>query len=152
MDPRLAVSLQVIDDIYAEEHAHMLLASRAITAFSLVSFGVALAGLYGVVAFLVASRTREIGIRMALGAAAGDIRRMVLVASGRMAIVGTIAGLGLAFFAARATASQLFGVSPADPVTYLLVGATACATAILATWMPARRAAATDPAMTLRSE
>jgi putative ABC transport system permease protein len=152
MDPRLAVTMSLVDENYARLNAPILLASRAIGIFSLVSFTIAMAGLYGVIAFVVASRTREIGIRMALGAAAADIRRMVLVMSGRMVLIGAAAGVAMAFVAARWVESQLFGVSPSDPTTYAVVVAAVGLTALLATWAPARQAAATDPAITLRAE
>jgi putative ABC transport system permease protein len=152
MDPRLAVTLRLVDDDYARLSAPTLLAARAVGLFSLVSFAIAMAGLYGVVAFVVSIRTREIGIRMALGAAASDIRRMVLAISGRMVLVGATAGVAMAFGVARWIESQLFGVSPSDPTTYAVVVAAVGLTAVIATWAPARRAAATDPAITLRAE
>jgi putative ABC transport system permease protein len=77
---------------------------------------------------------------------------MVLVASGRMVAAGALAGIGLAFMVARWTESQLFGVSAADPTTYALVAVAVCSAALVATWAPAQRAAATDPATTLRAE
>lgn len=152
LDARLAVTLRLVDDDYARLSAPTLLAARAVGIFSLVSFAIAMAGLYGVVAFVVSIRTREIGIRMALGAAASDIRRMVLAVSGRMVLVGATAGVAMAFGVARWIESQLFGVSPSDPATYAVVVAAVGLTAVIATWAPARRAAATDPAITLRAE
>jgi predicted permease len=152
MDPRLAVTLDLVDDSYAQMNAPVLLAARAVGIFSLVSFAIAMAGLYGVIAFVVASRTREIGIRIALGADGADIRRMVLTTSGRMVLAGSAAGVAIAFGAARWVESQLFGVSPSDPSTYALVVGAVGLTSMVATWAPARQAARTDPAITLRAE
>src|SRR5690606_15878204 len=101
IDPRLAVTTELVDDAYAQQNAHILLASRSVGIFSVVSLAIALAGLYGVIAFVVTSRTREIGIRMALGAAAADIRRMVLASSGRMVVAGAALGAAIAFGAGR---------------------------------------------------
>jgi ABC-type lipoprotein release transport system permease subunit len=152
MDPRLAVSMSLVDERYAQLNSHILLAARAVGVFSLVSFAIAMAGLYGVIAFVVAGRRREIGIRMALGAAAADIRRMVLTTSARMVVAGAAAGVAIAFWAAHWVESQLFGVSPSDPTTYGAVVAAVALTGLVATWAPARQAAAIDPAITLRAE
>lgn len=152
VDPQLAVTLEIVDDTYARKNDETRLAAQIVGVFGGVSFLVAMAGLYGVVAFMVASRTREIGIRMALGAAAGDIRRMVLASSGRMVATGSLMGATVAFGAARWIESQLFGVSPSDPRLYLVVIAGVAGVALLATWHPARQASATDPAVTLRAE
>jgi ABC-type antimicrobial peptide transport system permease subunit len=109
-------------------------------------------GLYGVAAFFVAGRTREIGIRIALGARRGNVQRLVLRSAIQPVMLGTVAGSALAFFASRLIASQLFGVVPGDPTTYALVLSTMVVTALVATWRPARKASTIDPAVTLRAE
>jgi ABC-type antimicrobial peptide transport system permease subunit len=152
LDPRLVPTITSVDDLYADQHASALLALRVVGAFSVVAWIVAMAGLYAVISYLVAMRTREIGIRMALGADRRDIRRQILSASGRLVAVGTAVGVGAAYALARTLQSQLFGISPADPVAYLAVVGTVAATAILASWQPAERAARTEPSITLRSE
>jgi ABC-type antimicrobial peptide transport system permease subunit len=109
-------------------------------------------GLYGVTAFAVASRTREIGVRMALGADRARVVRLVVWQAARVAGIGGALGLLLAIGVSQLVASLLFGVSPLDPVTY---GATLAALAtitVIATALPARRAATVDPLRALRAE
>jgi ABC-type antimicrobial peptide transport system permease subunit len=151
-DPKLQVTASLIDEIYAQPNADVRLTSAVVRLFSGLAFVIAMAGLYAVIAFLVASRTREIGVRMALGADRAAIRRMVLVSSGRLALAGVALGALVAVGAARWIESQLFGVSMVDPATYLGVCAAVVSTALLATWYPARQAARIDPAVTLRAE
>jgi ABC-type antimicrobial peptide transport system permease subunit len=123
-----------------------------VTSFAVVAFGIATAGVFGVMAFLVSQRTREIGIRMALGAGRRDVRRLVLRSSLRLIVSGVIVGVVGAALASRWLAAQFVGISATDPATYLLVGSVLTATALVATWLPARRAAQVDPATTLRAE
>jgi predicted lysophospholipase L1 biosynthesis ABC-type transport system permease subunit len=121
---------------------------------SVGSIGIFLAalGLYGLMAFLVTQRTREIAIRMALGASNQDVRSMILKQAGRLAIIGGTVGLALAAGISVLAQTLLVGVTPMDPLSF---GGTAALFAIvlaIAAWNPARRAAATDPASALRSE
>jgi ABC-type antimicrobial peptide transport system permease subunit len=102
-------------------------------------------GIYSVLSYLVGQRTQEIGIRMALGARRLDVLRMVLQDGARMRIV---AALGLT----RLMASMLFGVKPTDPITFGLVAVVLCGIALLASYVPARRAARVDPMVALRYE
>jgi ABC-type antimicrobial peptide transport system permease subunit len=109
-------------------------------------------GLYGLMAFLVTQRTREIAIRMALGASDGRMHAMVLTQAARLAAVGGAIGLGMAAGIGTLARSLLVGVPPVDPVSF---GGTAALFAVVlaaACWMPARRAASTDPAQALRAE
>ncbi|RKH90646.1 FtsX-like permease family protein, partial [Corallococcus sp. AB045] len=109
-------------------------------------------GLYGVVAYAVVQRTRELGIRMALGARAGQLMGMVLSHYLRLTAVGLVLGLGLAWGASRALSHLLNGVRPTDPLTYGLVVAVLGAVAFLAALLPARRAAHVPPAIVLRAD
>ncbi len=109
-------------------------------------------GVYGVLAMLVASRTREIGVRLALGASPGGIARRVVGESLRNAAPGIAVGTGLAIVAGRLLESGLVGVSGSDPVTLILVAATMLAAAVMAALVPALRAARVDPAVTLRGD
>ena len=108
-------------------------------------------GLYGVLSYVVAERTREIGVRMALGARSEGVRRMVVLQGVRVVAVGIVVGMAVSAGATRALASLLFGVGAADPLTYVLVGLTMMAVGALASYLPARRASRLDPVESLRA-
>jgi len=152
VDRRLRVTMESVDAMYAEMFGDVLLATRITTGFSVVAMLVALVGIYGVMAYLVMSRRREIGVRMALGARPGDILRLVIASSARLVLVGIAIGTAVALGLARWTASQFFGVSAMAPGSYVMVALVVAAAALVATWHPARQAARVDPVRTLRSE
>jgi ABC-type antimicrobial peptide transport system permease subunit len=108
-------------------------------------------GLYGVIAFSVSRRTREIGIRMALGSSRGMVVQRVLREALTLVVVGTVAGVVMAAWAAQALSSVLLGVTPLDPISYVVAGAVLLTVAALAAIVPARRAASVDPLVALRS-
>jgi predicted permease len=134
--------------------------SMARTSFTLVMLGIAsgvalllgAVGIYGVISYSVSQRTREIGVRMALGAARRDVNRLVLKEGVPLIVAGLALGLVGAFGLTRLMASLLFGVSPVDPVTFASVAVTLSAVALLASYLPARRASALDPTEALRWE
>ena len=109
-------------------------------------------GVYGVISYSVAQRNQEIGIRMALGAQRGDVLAMVLTHAGKIAAAGVLTGLVASLFLTRLMSKLLFSVSPFDPVTFATVAGVIVATALIASYIPARRALRIDPARTLRSE
>jgi ABC-type antimicrobial peptide transport system permease subunit len=109
-------------------------------------------GLYGVVAFSVNRRTREVGIRMALGAKASDVIRMVLREGSRQLVIGLAIGIAIALGIARVMASAVELIDPLDPVALLVVPAVLAATGVLALLVPARRAASVTPSVALRRE
>ena len=109
-------------------------------------------GIYGVIAYAVSQRTREIGIRMALGARPGELTAMFVRHGILLPGTGAAIGLAVAFGVTRLMSSLLFHVSPADPLTYLLVSLSLVAIAALASYLPSRRAAAIDPSDALRAE
>jgi len=109
-------------------------------------------GVYGVVSYVVAQRRREVGIRMAMGATTGQVGAMVLREGGTLAGMGILVGATLAAGLTRLLSAILFGVSPLDPVTFGSVTAALLVAVLLASWIPARRAAGVDPAETLRGE
>jgi len=120
--------------------------------FGAIALLLAAVGIYGVVAYTTRQRTREIGIRMALGAEKGAIFRLVLRQGLSLTIVGLISGAGLALALTRFLRNQLFGVAPTDAPTFLLVGVVLALVATLACYVPARRAAQVDPLAALHSE
>jgi predicted permease len=125
----------------------LLLSSFAIVALALASIGI-----YGVLAYLVTQRTREIGIRMALGARAADVLRLVLREGMMPVVLGGIAGMVAALAATRALRTMLFGVTPLDPVSFAAAPALLAIVALLACYLPARRATRVDPLVALREE
>jgi predicted permease len=118
--------------------------------FAAVALGLAVMGIYGVMSFGVAQRTREIGVRMALGADHGRVLGMMIREGATLAALGTLAGLGAALALTRILRTLLFEVTPADPMTYLAIVLVVVAAALMASWLPARRAARVDPAEALR--
>ncbi len=122
------------------------------TVFGVLALGLAAIGLYGVVAYVVAQRTREAGVRIALGAREADVVRVMGGQGMRPALIGIVLGVGIALILTRLIANQLYGVSPSDPATYAAVALVLCAVAALACYLPARRAARVDPVIALRSE
>lgn len=121
-------------------------------AFGLLALLLALAGLYGVIAYSVSQRTQEVGIRMALGAAPGDVLGMVVWQGLRLTLTGAGIGLAGALGATRVLSSMLYGISSTDPLSYLSVVALLLAVATLASYIPARRATRVDPIVALRYE
>jgi ABC-type antimicrobial peptide transport system permease subunit len=111
-----------------------------------------LTGIYGVISYSVSQRTKEIGIRMALGAKHQEVTRMFLGHGVRLAAVGIACGLATAFAATRLLSSLLFSVSPMDPMTYVGVALSLLTAAALASYLPALRATAVDPVEALRAE
>ncbi len=120
--------------------------------FAAVALALAAIGAYGVISYSVAQRTHEIGVRMALGAAPSDVRAMVLRQGMGVVLAGTAAGLVASLALARVLRSMLYGVSSNDPATYSVVTALLLLTALLACWIPARRATRVDPLIALRHE
>jgi len=153
----VAPSLPVYRVISLED---LLAGAVARTTFTLLLLGVAAVvalligamGIYGVIAYLVALRTREIGVRLALGAQPTDVRRMVVRGAVGDAAAGVALGLIGAALMTRGLATLLFGVSPTDPLALTAASVLLLGTAIAASWVPARRVARLDPAMALRSE
>ena len=153
VNPNLPLARVRTLDEYVDE-------SMARTSFTLLMLGTAagvalflgVVGIYGVISYVVSERTREIGVRMAMGAERGDIGRMVLRQAGSLAGLGVILGLVAAAGLTRLMGSLLYGVSPMDPVTFAAVSATLALVALVASWIPARRAAGVDPVVALRFE
>jgi putative ABC transport system permease protein len=120
--------------------------------FAALAVALAGVGIYGVLSYTVAQRVREIGVRMALGARAGDVLRMVIGGGLRPTLIGVGLGIVAGALGARALGSLLYGVAPTDPVTFVAVAGLFVAIALIAMYLPARRATRVDPLVTLRSE
>jgi ABC-type antimicrobial peptide transport system permease subunit len=118
---------------------------------SLMALVLSAIGLYGVVSYVVGQRRGEIGIRVALGAQKGEVGRMIVVQSVRMAVIGVVLGVVGALGVTRLMRSLLFEVEPSDPVTLGLVGLFLLVVAACASWIPARRAMRVDPSEALRT-
>ena len=120
--------------------------------FGAVALVLAAVGIYGVMAYSVGQRSREMGIRLALGASPRQVQAMVMGGGLRLALAGVAVGLFGALAVTRALQATLFEVSAADPLTFSAVSALLLAIAVLASWAPARRATRVDPATSLRAE
>jgi predicted permease len=137
----------ISDSLSAQRFAMILLGVFAVLALLLASIGI-----YGVISYVVGQRTREIGIRMALGAARGRVLQMVLLQAGKMVLLGLGIGLTAAIGLTRLMANMLFGVSPTDPATLFGVAVLLALVALVACYWPARRATLVDPTVALRYE
>jgi putative ABC transport system permease protein len=120
--------------------------------FGFVALALSAVGVYGVIAYSVAERTHEIGIRVALGASRGDVVGMVMGQGTMMTVAGLAIGLGGAWFATRFIASLLYGIAPGDPLTLGAAAGTLGVVAMAACYLPARRAMRVDPMVALRHE
>jgi predicted permease len=145
-------AVRPMTDLIAGGVAQRQFLMRLLIVFGGVATVLSLLGIYGVMAYSVSQRTREIGIRMAIGARQSDVAGMVLRGGFTMAAAGTVAGTVAALALGGFLRSQLFGVQPADPLTIAAVAIVMMAVAAAAAYLPARRAAAVDPVIALRAE
>jgi predicted permease len=153
VDPTLSVEgVTRLDELIERRVGETKLVIWASAAVGALALLLAAAGLYGVMAYAVAGRTKEIGIRMALGAGRGRVRRMILADGLALAAVGTLAGLLVSAACMRLMQSMLYGISPIDPLTYAAVALFLTAVALMACYVPARRATKVDPMVALRYE
>jgi putative ABC transport system permease protein len=151
LDPEVPVyAIRTLEDLVSDRTAQRRLAVTLITVFAAVALLLAAVGIYGVMSYAVAQRTQEIGIRMALGAEREHILRMVLRHGTLMALTGVALGLAGAFGLARLITSLLFQISATDPPTFSVVPLLLIAVAVLACYVPARRATRVDPLVALR--
>lgn len=152
LDPAISVQVQGFDEILAASLAGRRFTLLLMGVFALTALLIAAVGLYGVIAYLVAQRAREVGIRIALGAQTTEVTRMVVAQGARLALIGVGIGIAAALALTRFLAGLVFGVGTADPVTFVGIGILLTTVAIAASWVPARRAARVDPAVALRAE
>jgi len=153
IDPNLPVfGEQSMDELVAASLAQRRFAMQVVGLFGVLALVMAAVGIYGVMAYAVTQRTREIGIRLALGASTGSILRWLLNQGMRLTVIGAGVGLLGALAATRLLRGLLFGVSPTDIVTYIGLTLLLAVVALLACYIPARRATRVDPLVALRSE
>src|SRR6185295_1541318 len=153
VDPGLPVaSVKTLDALLADSVAAPRANAFLLSLLAVLALVLAAVGVYGVLSYSVAERTREIGLRMALGASVGEILRQLLREGLAIVFAGIAAGLLGAFFLARTLESLLYGVTARDPLTYLGVPLVLLAVAVIATWVPARRATRVEPVVALRYE
>lgn len=153
LDPSVAVTrVMTMRAMMTRHYSLYSVLANVLTIFALIALLIAAAGIYGVVSYGVAQRTQEIGIRMALGAKYHGIVRMVLTDGARVAVIGLVLGLIGSWFAGNALAFLLYGVAPRDPATLVVVAAILGAVALIASYVPARRAGMVEPVVALRYE
>jgi predicted permease len=153
IDSALDVSkAETMDELIAPELAEPRLEALLLAAFAITAVVLAAIGLYGIMAQTVAQRHRELGVRMVLGATAAELRTMMLRQAAIITAIGGVAGLAGALAGSRMLSAVLFRVSPTDPATLLGISLLLAAVALLAAWIPARRATRIDPASALRSQ
>lgn len=152
LDPQVPVTnVAMLQDVVTRAIGRPRFAGTLMSLFALTSLLVGALGVYGVLAYLVRARTQEIGVRMALGATAGSVQRMVLRQGLVLAAIGLVIGVAVSLLAGGVIRSMLYGISPADPLTLLIVGGVLTAVSFVASYLPARRATRIDPAAALRS-
>ncbi len=157
LDPDVPIyGARALDDILADSRGQRRIGAQLLAAFSLLALVLAAVGIYGVMAYAVQQRTQEIGIRLALGAQKNDILKMIvghgMILAGIGVAIGWVAAFGTSFGLTRAVATLLFKVSPADPPTFASTPLLLLAVALLACYLPARRAMRVDPMVALRYE
>ena len=153
VDPREVIyGAQTMDDVIATSFAARRLSMTLLGIFASLALALSCVGIYGVISYLVGQRTHEIGVRMALGAQRSDVLRLVLGQGARMALIGVAVGIAAALGLTRLMANQLFGVTAHDPLTFVVVTILLTLVALLACYLPARRAVKVDPMVALRYE
>jgi putative ABC transport system permease protein len=153
IDPLLPVSaVRPLDEVFAESIARPRLTAMAMSVFAGAALLLAALGVYGIVAYSVSQRSREFGIRVALGAKPAQIIRMVVGQNLRVVVFGLVLGLAIAIPATRLLRGLLYQVGPNDPAVFIGIGSMLAAVAIVASYLPARRGTQVDPVVTLKSE
>jgi len=145
-------NVRTLDEVIALSQAERRFILGLLSSFAGLALGLALIGVYGVVAYGAAQRTRELAVRVALGASSRDIVTLVVQSGVAFALVGVAVGMAGAYLVSRLLTTLLFGITATDPMTFVVVAALMMGLAVMASYIPARRAATVDPAIALRSE
>jgi putative ABC transport system permease protein len=145
---RIQTAEEALNSSLAEPRLYAIL----LGVFAALALSLASVGIYGVMSYTVTERTREIGVRMALGAQAGNVLKLVIGQGMALAVAGVTIGSVAAVALTRLMSGLLFGVSPTDPLTFVVIALLLCIVALLACYLPARRAAKVDPMVALRWE
>jgi ABC-type antimicrobial peptide transport system permease subunit len=146
-----AYSMSPLDTIVRESVAPKRFSMLLLSLFAIVALFLATVGLYGVVAYTVSQRTREIGLRMAIGARPGDVFRLIVGGGMKLAVLGVVVGIASSLALARLIQSMLFEVAPFDLVSYVATTGALLVMAAIACYIPARRAVRVDPTVALQS-
>jgi putative ABC transport system permease protein len=153
VDPRQAIGpIATLDDYIARDLAQPRFRGFMLALFAALAVALASLGLYGVISYLVAQRTKEVGIRMALGATRWEVIQLILTFGGGLVGMGLVAGLAAAWGLTRVLSGAVFGISLRDPLTFASASLILVATALVACYVPARRASQLDPAKVLQNE
>jgi putative ABC transport system permease protein len=153
VDPNLAVAqVRTLQEILERASAQMAFTMILLAIAAAVALSLGIVGIYGVMSYIVSQRTGEIGVRLALGAAPERVARMIVLQGSSVALAGVVIGLAAAFAASRVMASLLYGVSPRDPAVFAATTIVLMTVALVACWLPARRAARLNPLDALRAE
>jgi putative ABC transport system permease protein len=153
LDPDVPASLvQSFEQVVARSLWRQRLQGTTVGVFASLALVMAIVGIYGVISYTVAQRTRELGVRVALGASSRQVGALVLGHAARLTAAGVLLGLAGAFAATRTLARLLTGVAPTDPLTFISVPLLLAAVALLASWIPARRATRVDPVVAMRAD
>jgi ABC-type antimicrobial peptide transport system permease subunit len=153
VDPDLSLfDIKALDKVISDSVVGIAYVAVMMGVLGIIALVLAAVGVYGVMSNAVSERTNEIGIRMAMGATASDIQRLVLGRGALLTLIGMGIGLPIAFLLANALSSLLFGVKAADPVAFIVLPLVLAAVATLASYLPARRAVRVDPITALRYE
>jgi len=153
LDPDQPIyNIRTMDEIRGESVAPQRLNLMLLSIFAGIAFVLAIVGIYGVMSYAVTQRTHEIGIRMAIGAQPRDVFKMILGQGMLLTVIGMVAGLVGAFALTRLMATMLFSIKPTDPLTFAVVAVLLVAVALIACYIPGRRATKVDPVNSLRYE
>lgn len=153
LDADLPINIvKTMDELIADSMFMERFGMTLMSLFSVIALILSSLGIYGIMAYSTSQRTHEIGVRIAIGAQVGDVVKMVIWQGLRLTLIGVVIGLAGSYAASRLLRSQLYGISPTDPLTYINVSILLCVVSLLACYLPARRAAKVDPMTALRCE